>query len=283
MGPRDARDLALATRLMPVATDDDGYDGWDAYDDEDDVWSVEAADGPLPADLSPPLGSPPSPPPPSSAHMPPPGETDAVVEPVEPEPELGPAPSGPHPGQLLYDLLAEGRAATALTGAEVDAGVACLTAIAAEAAGSTVERHAEIDEWITGLLARTTARSNPLIGPAGRLFGWEARTSEFHLPPALDHLVAPQRGMNFVEGVGELRHSLNSASVELTTPATDASRRGWFVKRGNVARLLTTTRRDVPHVEDEYLDTHRLSLWENAGAGTGRGGGSPGSRSCFGS
>ena len=168
----------------------------------------------------------------------------------------------PDPGTALYGLLAAQGSDAPLTATQLGEALGYLDAFARDAEQSTIERHAEIDEWIANLLARHTPRSDPLIAPAGKLFGWETRTNDLFLPSALDHLVARQKGLNFVRLISDPKHPLNRAWGELTQPATERTRRGWFVNRNDVRRLLDAVRRDHPFVEDEFFDERRVALWE---------------------
>ena len=176
--------------------------------------------------------------------------------------KAAPVVAAPEPGPLLHGLLTAEHGDVPLTPGELEEARVLLGAIARDAEASTIERHADIDEWIANLLARNTPRADPLIATAGKLFGWEARTNDLFLPSALDHLVARQRGLNFVAMVRDRKHPLHKAWSELRRPATDASRLGWFVNKSEIARLLAVVRRDHPFVEDEFFDSHRVARWE---------------------
>ncbi|MFM2370569.1 MAG: hypothetical protein RIS85_291, partial [Pseudomonadota bacterium] len=51
---------------------------------------------------------------------------------------------------------------------------------------------------------------------------------------------------------------------ELTTPAQQGSRKGWFVKRADVEQLLAGVRKNFPELE-HHFDHWRVSLWEREG------------------
>lgn len=128
----------------------------------------------------------------------------------------------------------------------------------------------EIDNWLAGLLARTWPRSAPLLEPAAAVFGWESERGQVSERPAVAFLNARLRGLRFREKVEAPGHPLHKAWSELTTPAQQGSRRGWFVKRSDVEQLLEGVRKNFPEIE-HHFDPWRVALWERQPAGASDG------------
>lgn len=146
-----------------------------------------------------------------------------------------------------------------------------LKAVLRNAESVSVTAFDEIDNWLAGILARSWPRSAPLLEPAAKVFGWESERGQVSERPSIAFLNARLRGLRFREKVQDPKHPLHKAWIELTTPAQQGSRRGWFVKRAQVEQLLDGVRKNFPEVE-HYFDPWRVALWEkNASANVGQG------------
>ena len=139
-----------------------------------------------------------------------------------------------------------------------------LKAILHNAQAVSVTAFDEVDNWLAGILMRAWPRSSPLIEPAAAVFGWENERGQVNERPAIAFLNMRLRGLRFLAKVAEPAHPLHKAWVELTTPAQQGSRRGWFVKRRDVEQLLEGVRKNFPELE-HHFDHWRVSLWERGG------------------
>lgn len=122
----------------------------------------------------------------------------------------------------------------------------------------------EINNWLARMLCDSWPRSAPLLEPAAQVFGWESERGKMSERPAVAYLNSRLRGLRFVEKVQVTGHPLHKAWTELTTPAQQGSRRGWFVSRGDVEQLLEGVRKNFPELE-HHFDHWRVSLWERQG------------------
>ncbi|MBB3859755.1 hypothetical protein GGQ88_001016 [Novosphingobium hassiacum] len=139
-----------------------------------------------------------------------------------------------------------------------------LKAILHNAQTVSVSAFDEVDNWLAGMLMRAWPRSSPLLEPAAAVFGWESERGRVNERPAIAFLNMRLRGLRFLEKVAEPAHPLHKAWVELTTPAQQGSRRGWFVKRRDVEQLLEGVRKNFPELE-HHFDHWRVALWERGG------------------
>lgn len=139
-----------------------------------------------------------------------------------------------------------------------------LKAILHNAQTVSVTAFDEVDNWLAGMLMRAWPRSSPLLEPAGAVFGWERERGHVNERPAIAFLNARLRGLRFLEKVTHPAHPLHKAWNELTTPAQQGSRRGWFVKRRDVEQLLEGVRKNFPELE-HHFDHWRVALWERQG------------------
>lgn len=126
----------------------------------------------------------------------------------------------------------------------------------------------EIDNWLADILCRSWPRSAPLLEPAAQVFGWEGERGQVSERESVAFLNSRLRGLRFREKVLDPKHPLYKAWMELTTPAQQGSRRGWFVKRGDVEQLLDGVRRHFPELE-HHFDPWRVALWERQGTSSG--------------
>lgn len=176
--------------------------------------------------------------------------------------------------QALYRLLlpeAHGDELPPLEGWEEAMALGHLKAVLRHAETVSVTAFDEIDNWLARILADAWPRSAPLLEPAAAVFGWESERGQVSERPAVGFLNARLRGLRFREKVEDPKHPLHKAWKELTTPAQQGSRKGWFVKRAEVEQLLDGVRRNFPELE-HYFDPWRVSLWEkNASSDVGQG------------
>ncbi len=142
-----------------------------------------------------------------------------------------------------------------------------LKAILHNAQGLSVTAFDEVDNWLAGILSRAWPRSSPLLEPAADVFGWEGERGRVNERPSIAFLNARLRGLRFREKVLDPAHPLHKAWTELTAPAQQGSRRGWFVKRRDVEQLLEGVRKNFPELE-HHFDHWRVALWEREGTST---------------
>lgn len=146
-----------------------------------------------------------------------------------------------------------------------------LKAVLRHAETASVTAFDEVDNWLARILADAWPRSAPLLEPAAAVFGWESERGQVSERPAVAFLNARLRGLRFREKVLNPKHPLHKAWVELTTPAQQGSRKGWFVKRADVVQLLDGVRKNFPEIE-HHFDPWRVALWdkpEGDAVGTG--------------
>lgn len=176
--------------------------------------------------------------------------------------------------QALYRLLlpqSNSEEPPALEGWEEAMALGHLKAVLRHAETVSVTAFDEIDNWLARILADAWPRSAPLLEPAAAVFGWESERGQVSERPAVAFLNARLRGLRFREKVEDPKHPLHKAWKELTTPAHQGSRKGWFVKRGEVEQLLEGVRRNFPELE-HHFDPWRVALWEKpSGSDVGQG------------
>ena len=136
-----------------------------------------------------------------------------------------------------------------------------LKAVLHNAESVSVTAFDEIDNWLARLLCDSWPRSAPFLEQAAQVFGWEGERGQVSERPAVAFLNSRIRGLRFAEKVQVAGHPLHKAWTELTTPAQQGSRRGWFVKRADVEQLLAGVRKNFPELE-HHFDPWRLALWE---------------------
>ncbi|MEL0210127.1 MAG: hypothetical protein VW935_09420 [Novosphingobium sp.] len=136
-----------------------------------------------------------------------------------------------------------------------------LKAILRNAEASSVTAFDATDNWLARTLADAWPRSAPLLEPAAAVFGWESERGQVSERSAVAFLNARLRGMRFREKVQDPKHPLHKAWAELTAPAQQGSRKGWFVKRADVEKLLEGVRKNFPELE-HHFDPWRVSLWD---------------------
>jgi len=136
-----------------------------------------------------------------------------------------------------------------------------LKAVLHNAESVSVTAFDEIDNWLARLLCDSWPRSAPLLEQAAHVFGWEGERGQVSERPAVAFLNTRIRGLRFAEKVQVAGHPLHKAWTELTTPAQQGSRRGWFIKRSDIEQLLAGVRKNFPELE-HHFDPWRLALWE---------------------
>lgn len=118
--------------------------------------------------------------------------------------------------------------------------------------------------WFAGAIAQMIPRSDGLIDPAARLFGW-TRADVIGSDPAIAAVMQRSADLGFAQAISDRRHRLNRSWLELQKPAREGSSRGWVSAR-KVKQLLLEIRTDHPSLE-RSLDWYRVSLWDNAEVG----------------
>jgi hypothetical protein len=184
-------------------------------------------------------------------------------------------PAWAHEQALFRLLLPEGasndESLPSLEGWEEAMALGHLKAVLRNAESVSVTASDEIDNWLAGILARSWPRSAPLLEPAAAVFGWESERGQVSERPSIAFLNTRLRGLRFRERVQDPGHPLHKAWNELTRPAQQGSRRGWFVKRAEIEQLLDGVRKNFPEVE-HYFDPWRVALWDKkASSNVGQG------------
>ena len=186
--------------------------------------------------------------------------------PPPPEPEPAPSPwAPPRPEDFdaraaaLLQLLDREGADIWATPDEAEAMLAHWRALATDPRLDQIGRFAEAEQWFAHLVARNSPFSDPLVGPVSDFFGWMAAAGDISQSPAVAFVAQRRRLLDFAAAVDQPGHPLHRAWIELTTPATERSRRGRVPGR-DIEKLIETVRRDVPGLEANF-DGYRVSLW----------------------
>jgi len=127
---------------------------------------------------------------------------------------------------------------------------------------SEIEHFAQVEQWFAALLAQTSPRSDAVLALAADHFKWMDQAGDVAQAPAIAFVTSRRKLLGFFEDIRNPKHRLHPAWRELTTPATENSRRGWFVGKKKVHELLSLVRRDYPPLE-QHFDWYRVSMWEN--------------------
>ncbi|WP_404371240.1 hypothetical protein AB5I39_03555 [Sphingomonas sp. MMS24-J45] len=152
---------------------------------------------------------------------------------------------------------------------ETEAMLAHWAAISADSRLEELSFYANAEIWVAEVVARGCPFSDPLVPLVIARFGWLAAAGKIGQHPAVEYVLARNATLNFLQEVSKSSHPLHGAWKELTTPATERSRRGWGTTRKSVRTLLQRIREEHPDAE-KYLDSWRVGLWENAQSGSGR-------------
>lgn len=121
---------------------------------------------------------------------------------------------------------------------------------------------AATEAWISEIIAHACPFSDPLIPYVADFYGWIEKAALIGESRAVQFIVRRRATILFEQAITDRSHPLNRAWRELIRPATERSRRGWFVKRNDVLALLNKVRTDLPELEHRF-DSWRVGLWEN--------------------
>lgn len=125
--------------------------------------------------------------------------------------------------------------------------------------------------WFAEVAANAVPRSDSIVERLVATFGWAADRGRIDQPRNVARVLARRDSLVFFRLVQDRKHPLNAAWRELVRPAEAGSRRGFWVNRGDVQRLLKVVRENFPDLESCF-DWYRVSLWEAPGR-VGRGSG----------
>jgi hypothetical protein len=128
----------------------------------------------------------------------------------------------------------------------------------------------QAEAWFADMAANAVPRSDSIVERLVAAFGWAADRGRIDQPYNVARVLSRRDSLVFFRLVQEKKHPLNAAWRELVKPATADSRRGFWVNRGEVQRLLKVVRENFPDLESCF-DWYRVSLWETPGR-VGRGG-----------
>ena len=134
--------------------------------------------------------------------------------------------------------------------------------LAADPRMGDLGHYAQVEAWISEIIARALPFSDPLVPVVSDYFGWVEKAAMIGQSSAVQFIVRHRASMVFVAAVSERKHPLHGAWKELTKPARENSRRGAFVRRSKINKLLTTIRSDYPELEDRF-DSWRVGLWDD--------------------
>lgn len=148
-----------------------------------------------------------------------------------------------------------------LTQAELTALRDHLRAVFNDPRVSEITFYGQATLWLANILARACPRSDPVLAISIKQFGWMAGRNQVGQEPAIAFITQRQANFDFIKAVQGRRHPLNSAWLELTTPANTQSMRGIGIKKREIDELLDTIRQEYPQLES-LLDIHRVELWE---------------------
>jgi hypothetical protein len=172
--------------------------------------------------------------------------------------------------QGIYDVL-EGGAAEDVLDADQAAALRDDTARAIRlAANEGVDQQADFETWLAELIARTMPRSDPILDMASATFDWVERAKMIDAPPVIAWLGQRRAATAFIAKLERPEHRWHRAYRELTAPADASSKRGRWVRGGNVRDLLKYIRTNHPSAE-QSLDPWRVELWEAPASGGGDG------------
>ncbi|WP_300973073.1 hypothetical protein [Sphingomonas sp. LHG3406-1] len=127
---------------------------------------------------------------------------------------------------------------------------------------------AQGSEIFAEVIAESMPQSDMLIEPAATFFGWSGE-DELTAEPALAAVLERRRDLAMARALDEPSHRLHKAWNELREPASEHSRKGWFVGQDKVDELLTLVRTRHPTLE-HHFDSWRVSLWEVRDTGAKR-------------
>ena len=140
--------------------------------------------------------------------------------------------------------------------------------LAADPRMGDLGHYAQVEAWISEIIARALPFSDPLVPVVSDYFGWVEKAAMIGQSRAVHFIVQRRASVIFMTAVMDPKHPLNRAWKELTKPAAEGSKRGFGVRRANVVKLLTQVRSEYPDLEHRF-DSWRVSLWEESQAGGG--------------
>jgi hypothetical protein len=138
------------------------------------------------------------------------------------------------------------------------------------AGSESIDQQADFEIWLAELIARTLPRSDPILDIASEAYDWAERGKLVDAPPVIAWLGQRRAAASFIAKLENPQHRWHRAYAELTKPADASSKRGRWVRGGNVRDLLKYVRANHPAVE-QSMDPWRVELWEEAPQGKGGG------------
>ena len=100
----------------------------------------------------------------------------------------------------------------------------------------------QAEAWFAEMAANSVPRSDSIVERLVATFGWATNRGRIDQPHYVARVLARRDSLVFFRLVQEKKHPLNAAWRELVRPATADSRRGFWVNRGDVQRLLKVVR-----------------------------------------
>jgi hypothetical protein len=195
----------------------------------------------------------------------PPALADEAPGPASPWAPIRPADADAHAHALVTLLHSNDRTRNPYpSDAQTEEMLAHWRAIAGDPRMQEIAFFADADRWCSELIARTVPFSDPLVLPATRHFGWARSDGAITQSWAVAQVTARARMLEFLDAVKAPAHPLNPAWRELTTAATERSRRGRANGR-RVRQLLRIVRDKYPDMEGCF-DSMRVALWDGTGS-----------------
>lgn len=138
-----------------------------------------------------------------------------------------------------------------------------VTALLADERLEELTFYAGAEHWFAEVIASSSPRSDPVLTQVIEHFGWLAGRGRIDQSPAVAAVVERRDALAFATELQNRKHPLHRAWRELREPASERSRRSWWIRRSKIRQLLGTIRTHHPSLERE-LDWYRVSLWERA-------------------
>jgi hypothetical protein len=194
-----------------------------------------------------------------------PGLTVPLVHPLPPaEGRIDVGGSPPQDDQALYALLLtpEDEVSDEPLGEdEIAQARVHIDALAAQAKAGTIDFDAQVQAWLSGILAQSWPRSEPLLEQAAACFGWEAQRGKIDVPPAIACINTRIAAARFIAAVQKPGHRLHNAWRQLTRPTRDGQTRAIWWQPTKITELLNTVRRHYPELESHF-GAGRVALWD---------------------
>ena len=158
---------------------------------------------------------------------------------------------------LLFDTPAEGA-----DRAGESARIAALGAeLLAAADLATVDEAGELERWLAAVIAQSIPRSDPLVAPAVRRFGWDAVGARAIWYWDIQTVLDRAEDLPFSRRCRQPGHPHHRAYVELTGPPRERLGLFEFGLAQNVKDLLDVARSAHPTLEREF-DPRGLEFWD---------------------